>query len=99
MDLLIPANGIFQPFLLGESERRFNLRAHVGFADPLVEICHEHDRRNLIEQHAIPRFERGDWTAAVSRWFRAAGRGLKEYAGEPGENFFRGSDIQRIKRW
>ena len=41
MNLLIPAHRIFQPFFLREAQRRFDLRADIGFADAAIEIGHE----------------------------------------------------------
>ena len=57
MNLLVPAHRVFQPFTLGKTQRRFNLRAHVGFADSLVQVGHEHDGGNLLDQSAIFRFQ------------------------------------------
>ena len=67
MDLLIPANRIFQPFLLRKAERGFDLRTHIGFADTLIQIRHEHDRGNLIEQDPVSGFEVRSWILATAR--------------------------------
>lgn len=55
MNLSIPENRILQPFPLRETERGFDLRAHVRFADALIQICHEDHRRNLIQQDLVSR--------------------------------------------
>ena len=86
MDLLIPADWIFQPFALREPERLLDLRTHVGFADALIEVSHEDHGRDLLHQSAIPGFD--------VRSGAVGGRGvlpgvLKEYAGQFGENRFR----------
>ena len=57
--LVVPANGIFQPFVLRKTERGLNLRADVGFADSPVEVSHENYRRNLFDEGAIPGLETG----------------------------------------
>ena len=57
MDLLIPAHRVFQPFFLRKAERRFDLRAHIGFADPSVEIGHENDGGNLFQESTVLGFE------------------------------------------
>jgi hypothetical protein len=57
MDLPIPANRIFQPFLLRKAERRFDLRTHIRFANTLIQVRHEHDRGNLIEQDPVSGLE------------------------------------------
>ena len=57
MDLLVPANRILQPFFLRKSERRFDLRTHIGFADSLIQVRHEHHGGNLIEQDPVARLQ------------------------------------------
>ena len=59
MDLRIPANRILQPLFLRETEHGFDLRTDVGFADRLVEIGHEHDCGNLLDQGAVLRLQVG----------------------------------------
>ena len=53
MDALIPADRIFEPLLLREAQRGFDLRADVGFADAFVQIRHEHDGGNLLDERAV----------------------------------------------
>ena len=53
MDLLKPADRIFQPLLLPETEAGFNLRTNIGFADSAVQISHENHRRNLFKQGPV----------------------------------------------
>src|SRR5579872_341527 len=53
MDLLIPANGIFQPFFLRKTQAGFNLWTHIGFSDASVQVGHENDCRNLLDQSAV----------------------------------------------
>ena len=53
MNVLIPANRIFQPLLSRIAKGRFDLRAHICFADTSVEISHEDDRRYLLQECAI----------------------------------------------
>ncbi len=60
MNLLIPLHGIFEPFRLREAQRRFDLRAHIGFADAAVEVCHEHHRRQLLNQGSVFGFQIGE---------------------------------------
>ena len=60
MDLLVPADRIFQPLLLREAEDRLDLRAHVGFADALVQVGHEDDGGNLLDQGAVLCFQIGE---------------------------------------
>src|ERR1700722_12984605 len=57
MDVLIPANRIFQPFFARITERCLDLGAYIGLTDAAIEISHEHDRWNLLEQRAILRLE------------------------------------------
>ena len=57
VDLLIPAHRVFQPFTLGKTQRCFNLRAYVSFADSLVQVGHEHHSGNLLQQSAVFRFQ------------------------------------------
>ena len=53
MNLLIPAHRIFEPLALRKTQRRFNLRAHVRFADSLIQVGHEDDGGNLLNQSAV----------------------------------------------
>ena len=53
MDVLVPAHRIFQPLFPREAQRRFDLRADVRLADTAVEIGHEDDGGNLLEQRAV----------------------------------------------
>ena len=53
VNVLIPADRIFQPFFSRISEGGFNLRAHIGFADTPVEIGHEDNRRYLLQQSTV----------------------------------------------
>jgi hypothetical protein len=57
MDLVVPADWVFQPLFLGKPQRFLNLRAHVGFADAAIEISHEHHGRNLLHQGTVPGFQ------------------------------------------
>ena len=57
MDMAVPADRIFQPLFLGETQRGFNLRADVGLADAAIEIRHEDYRRDLLDQGAISGFK------------------------------------------
>src|SRR5579863_1795406 len=57
MDTVVPANRIFQPFLLREAECGFNLRADISLTDSAIEIGHENYGRNLLYQGAISGFE------------------------------------------
>src|SRR5271154_7377546 len=49
MNVLIPADWIFQPFFARISESGFNLRAHIRLADTPVEISHEDNRGYLLQ--------------------------------------------------
>src|ERR1700686_4417747 len=53
MNLLIPANGIFQPFFLRKAQAGFNLWAHIGFSDASVQVGHEDDCRYLLDQSSV----------------------------------------------
>ena len=53
MNVLIPADRIFEPLLAGVPKRGLDLRADVGLADAAIEIGHEDDGRNLLQQRAI----------------------------------------------
>ena len=53
VNVLIPANRIFQPFFSRISEGRFDLRAHIRLADTPVEISHEDNRRYLLQQSTV----------------------------------------------
>ena len=76
MDLLIPADRIFEPFRLREAERRLDVRTDVGLAGALVEKGHEHDRRQLLDQRLV---------AIVHRRLVAASAGAA-LEGSPGPN-------------
>ena len=49
MNLLVPAHRIFKPLRLRKTERRFNLRADIGFADSPIEIGHENNGGELLD--------------------------------------------------
>src|ERR1700722_19081639 len=59
MDLLVPADRVFQPFITRESQRHFNVRTDVGWADALIEVGDENNRRELLNQRAITGFDVG----------------------------------------
>ncbi len=40
MNLLVPAHWVFQPFTLRRTQRCFDLRTYVGFANPFVRVGH-----------------------------------------------------------
>ena len=61
MNSLIPADRIFQPFLLREPEHGFDLRIDVSFSDAAVEIDHEDHGRDLLDQGSIPGLEVGSF--------------------------------------
>jgi len=54
MDVPVPANRILQPFFLGKTERRLDLRTDISLADATIEIGHKHDGRNLLHERAVP---------------------------------------------
>ena len=53
MDAVVPADRIFEPLFAGVAQCRFDLRADVCLADAAIEISHEDDGRNLLQQRAI----------------------------------------------
>lgn len=53
MNLLVPAHGILEPFTLGKSQRRFDLGTYAGLADSLVQLGHEHDSGDLLDQGGV----------------------------------------------
>ena len=59
MNLLIPANGIFQPFFLRKTESRLDLRTDIGFTDSPVQVSHENHGGNLLDQSTIDRIGLG----------------------------------------
>jgi hypothetical protein len=84
MNLLIPADGIFQPFLLRKAQRRFNLGAHIRFAYALVQVSHEDHSGYLLDDGAITRFH-----IQRPRLGRARSGVLKEHTGQVAEDRFR----------
>ncbi len=56
MDLLIPADGIFQPFVARESERDFNVRTDVRLPDALIQIGGKNHGGDLLHQRAVSGF-------------------------------------------
>jgi len=66
MDVPVPADGILQPLFLRKTQRGFDLRADVGFADSAIEICHEHHCGNLLYQRAIAGLDIGQLCVAVT---------------------------------
>src|SRR5579863_1918762 len=50
MNLLIPPHWIFEPFALRKPKGRLNLRAYIGFADPFVQVGHEHHSGDLLNE-------------------------------------------------
>jgi hypothetical protein len=73
MNLLIPAHRIFQPFALRKTKRRFNLRTYVGFADSFVQVGHEHDGRDLLDESAVLRFHIQQRRFGIELCFRCFG--------------------------
>ena len=57
MDLLIPTNGILQPFVAGESQRDFNVRTDVGLPYALIQVGSEDHGRNLLHQRSVSGFD------------------------------------------
>src|SRR3984885_12906625 len=55
MNLLIPANGIFQPFFLRKTESRLDLRTDIGFTDSPLQVSHENHSGDLLDQSTIDR--------------------------------------------
>jgi len=53
----IPSDRILQPLFLGKAERSLDLRTNVCFSHPLLQISHEHDRWNLLNQGTILRLQ------------------------------------------
>ena len=96
MDVAVPAHRIFQPFFLRKTQRRFDLRADVGFADSPIQIGHEHHGGNLFHQGAISGFQIGKLRIvrpipvrlfrrindAPWRWRDCSGRRLRPGPGE-----------------
>ena len=87
MDAVVPADGIFKPLFARVAERGLNFRAHVGLADAAIEIGHENDRRNLLEQRAILGLE-----------IRSVGFCSRELFGVPGRCSIRRSQTRRPTR-
>src|ERR1700691_6021959 len=67
VNVLIPANWIFQPFFSRISEGGFNLRAHIGLADTPVELSHEDSRRYLLQQSTV--FGLRVWLSCIRNGF------------------------------
>ena len=72
MDLLVPANRVFQPFRLRKSQRLFDLRADVGLANSLVQVGHENNGGNLVEQRPVARLDIGRGIARTDRMLAEA---------------------------
>ena len=56
MDLLIPTDGIFQPFVARESQCHFNVRADIRLTDALIEVGDEDNGGKLLDQRAVSGF-------------------------------------------
>jgi hypothetical protein len=85
-------------------QRCFNLRAHIGFANAAIEISHEDDRGDLLDQRTVAGLQAGSLGVARQRpvrqcWICALG-GIDDVPGNPrrlllensrqvAENFFR----------
>ena len=82
MDLLVPENGVFQPFLLREAQSCFDLRADVSVAFSFIQIGDENDRRNLFNQ---VRYMRSGWGAEFAGGLSGLGLDSNEASGGPGE--------------
>ena len=95
VNVLIPANWIFQPFFSRISEGGFNLRAHISLADTPVEISHEDNRRYLLQQSTV--FGLRVWLSCIRNrclpisWIE--GR-LGKDSGEVEKDSFRFGDIR-----
>ncbi len=96
MDLVVPADRIFQPLLLRESQRRFDLRADIRFADAAIQIRHEHDRRHLLEERAVSRLE----DRGVIRQFLVGRRGARRRVEtrQQAQRVLRLAEIQMTRR-
>ena len=57
MNAVVPANRIFEPLFARVAKRRFDLRTDVCLTDTAIEVSHEDDRRNLLEERAILRLQ------------------------------------------
>src|ERR1700685_3461037 len=53
MNVLVPADRVLQPLVGRKPKRILDLRTYVGFTAALVEIGHEDNGRDLIQQCAI----------------------------------------------
>ena len=53
MQLPIPEEGVFQPFLSGKAEQLLDLRTDIQFAGAPVQGCHERHRGNLLHQSPV----------------------------------------------
>src|ERR1700685_653311 len=99
MNLLIPADGIFQPLFLREAERGLNLRTDIRLADSTIQVGHENNRGNLFDQGTIDRIDVGQLlrfliVLPVMRRQKASGvgsrlRAAEEYRGEIDEKSLR----------
>src|SRR5271165_2021903 len=98
MNLLVPEHRILEPFRLRESQRGFDLRADIGFADAAIEIGHEYDGGKLLHQGPVFGFEIRELRVAnrtliepFKKMMKAAKRPHNIFrirAGESGENGF-----------
>src|SRR5579859_7721398 len=59
VNLVVPANRIFQPLFLRETESGLDLGADVSLADTAIEICHENNSGDLLYQRAVSGFKVG----------------------------------------
>ena len=82
-----------------EAERGFDLRAHVSFADSLIEVGHEDNGRNLFDERAISGLDAvgllagtqfyDSWLDGPPARFRSQRRTFQEYGGQFSKGCFR----------
>ena len=53
MDVVVPADGILQPFRLGEPHDLLDAGAHVGLADAAIEVGHEDHGGHLLDEGPV----------------------------------------------
>ena len=57
MNAFVPAHRIFEPLFARVAECGFDFGADIGLADAAIEIGHEDDGRDLLQQRAVAGFE------------------------------------------